>query len=443
MSTESNKIGGTIEVHEGSTINPKVPLSEVPSVEKHVFKEARMSMVNHLIEADMTKHNQRMKLTVLKLDNFSEDNGTREAFTMTMDERYNIVRCLLNCKDFQKAIVYEYGQLTFFKYPVLGITWCNTVSWVTNFVRKKQLPNRFHMMEWCHNHAHRLKKLNSVCVALDTAELRRREAYPDYGNCIFCYGRGRLNTTCKRDYCRKNNRSRIVMFTNMNGRYINPVLVHYVLYLGYRREQVSSMVHEDRNDSTSVTVRLPIQTNERFSKADKYFNCEYKLLYAVHVYKEDEECNLLHIMNEVATTYEILKEIYTVNKLCGIIMEKAYLSNIRNQDKIENQLFKIVGFIARNMDRPERFYRLMLKDSGQAFLQLCRASIHGKTIEEQQWNDRATEEEIKNSASQQGHEGITNTPNLVSASRSSRVGDVRSREENENRRVVRARTDSL
>ena len=155
-----------------------------------------------------------------------------------------------------------------------------------------------------------LRRLVPLCVPVDTDNIVNNTPFGEYGNCILCYKKGRLNKRCGRDPCRNHIFGRIMIFTNLQGYYINPDLIETVL----KNEEGDADVNKEEllceEDSVSYDVCLPLECDEYILKP---FYCTFKLLWYAHMYDEYEVNNLKHVMNEVVTTYDVMSEIYLVH----------------------------------------------------------------------------------------------------------------------------------
>ena len=110
-----------------------------------------------------------------------------------------------------------------------------------------------------------LRQLVSLCVPVDTDNIVRNTPFANYGNCIICHKKGLRNKRCGRNFCRSTKFAWIMIFTNLQGYYINPDLIEMVL----KDDKGGVDVNEEEllyeEDITSVDVCLPLDCNEYIS----------------------------------------------------------------------------------------------------------------------------------------------------------------------------------
>lgn len=189
---------------------------------------------------------------------------------------------------------------------LLRICWGHTARWITERDEVFSYPIgkildvenfTFLMTE--------LELLVQICKRLDVSQIVKTTRYDNYGNCVLCFGKGRCNTRCQEYSCSMNMYGRIVIFKNMNGAYINPTLIHYVL--GNNNSENPDNITKFLYDSASPEICLPLENNEY---TETSFICMNKLLWYAQMYDSAEKNNLKHVMNEVVTTFDVMQEMY-------------------------------------------------------------------------------------------------------------------------------------
>ena len=94
-------------------------------------------------------------------------------------------------------------------------------------------------------------------------------------------------------------------FKNIDRWYINPYLIKAVL-----RDKKTHPPKEEmavNQDNISHDIYLPLESYEFVFNWEV---CISKLLKYAQIYDGKETENMLHMMNEIVTTYNILKEMY-------------------------------------------------------------------------------------------------------------------------------------
>lgn len=425
-------IGGTITAIEGNISNPEKTYNAGTDEERERLESVRRHMVGRVmaIDSDTTRQAER-QTTILKLDNFDEEGKTRTAYMMDQPQRLDMVKRIICTSQFGDLLDGRMeNTLRINSLRLLNVCWDHLPIWIRISPHTREIGNNI-SYDWCYNHLRRLKNIRNICQGLDVRNIISNQIYEGYGNCLICYGRGRINTTCKRDYCVNGKHNGYVMvFKNMEHQYINPHLIHTVMYLGARNVRVSRAVHESRNDSISVEVCLPIKANEHFNRAKGYFNCEYKVLWCAIMHGEDDTINLLHVMNEVLTVFEIIKETFIIKQMIRILIERAVLIEARTQwdkQQVTVRVYKIIKWITRQLGRSPRWvYNELQTEEGMAMLYECWKMMNDSRVlsVEQEELNRETTNEVQ---------GIGNEPGGLD-------GDGRDREDkSEEERRVRPR----
>ena len=148
-----------------------------------------------------------------------------------------------------------------------------------------------------------LKEYRTLCEGLNIETIISQEPYEKYGNCAICFRRGMRGARCEYS-CGHKRYGCVMVFKNMSGYYINPDLIHLVLYTN-RKLPTSTIDPAYAKKTTSYEVCLPLERDDYIKKD---FICMTKLFWYAQMYDKNETTRLLHVMNEVATECEVLME---------------------------------------------------------------------------------------------------------------------------------------
>lgn len=201
----------------------------------------------------------------------------------------------------------------------------------------------------------RIRKVATICEGLDIDNIVKKKPFDAYGNCMICFSRGPHNTRCRREGCGQHVYSRIMCFTNVEGWFINPCLIEAVMGGRWSTTRAEGPLQQD---STTQKLCLPLDTDEYFLNHEV---CLSKLLWYAQIYNEEEKELMLHVMNKVSTTYEVLMEMEKLCMLLGV-----------QERKKRTQMWMWAHLQTTYMERP---YRQMMTTTGMSAMPIIIREI--------------------------------------------------------------------
>ena len=355
-----DRIGGKIKINDLKPIknifynnrNEKIERSDIQDVARKAMLRLANPMVtpNKPISDDNTYW-----LFVFDFNNVDINNKTRTEYTLTDEERDVIIGNITKQSDFniwdppyhQSAREVQYPDYLFPEHQLTALCWRNTISWVKKqendhdacVFDKNPLKLKNQLIE----HGNKIKGLAHLCADLDVSKIVNKEPSEHYGNCVQCYGIDTVGIYCRRSGCNYGHLSHIVRFKNNADEYMNPKLIHDILYKRCTKFMEDELL-ETKDSIVVEDVYFPLQVNEYISTDT--FPCVFKLLYLSIINNNDDKDNFIHVMNEVVTTSEIMQEVLKV-----ISQFEAKANDVRQLIRHEHNQSKKAPTLSQNESR--------------------------------------------------------------------------------------------
>ena len=253
------------------------------------------------------RNRNKARFEAVKLSNYNEQTGQTERYKLSWKEQQNeATRLAREQYNIHRKFMDHPEQIVEEDDPVLSNVWQQLPEWLKIYRCHTERMKRTNLKR----HIRTLQELARICVSMDHRDVVRTTRYQDFGNCGLCFRKGRVNSRCMNVRCQDGLYGRVVAFKNFNHQYINPDIVHLTL-----NDTLLPTEYSEREDIETPEVILPVEHNEYrvYTATEAGCLCEYKLLWYAHMHEERDTYKLLHVMNEVIMTYDLLRHVFMIN----------------------------------------------------------------------------------------------------------------------------------
>ena len=338
--TNDEQIGGGIRVQGVvDMMTPWMGVDYNPGKEETIWKYSREYLERRVtkMEWPVTQADNAAlhQVLALRLNNVDEGNRTITRYRLTETERTRMIIKIITTAKFARQVAYqrwanrdrpEERKVELYNTPHIGKQcFLNTVGGIKYGMDETYGTGPENIKQGLINHAKELKTLKDFCLDLNPWHIVSNSKFGNHGNCMMCFGIGEIGSRCARPDCNQHMLSGIVRFKNRMNLYINPWVIHFAIYRDICEEANQRIVPTAGQSNEAETI-LPLRMDEIISNGK--CPCVFKLLYHAYMYCEANTSCLVHVMNEVVMTFDVIGEVLNIMTDMKRRLEKLHEASV-------------------------------------------------------------------------------------------------------------------